>query len=275
MVRRMGLRAIVALIALGCAGIPAANAQSIFSTEYGGDFAAWADARRVRALDAINRADLSKDEIASILPLLRDLEESEQMRRNDIARLENELQFAEPGDVSVESRISEINAAHRDREARIWNTITERIGSTKAMMLRQLVDDSAVSVDQSAYYRSDHIARIDQMLTEWDTMIAQRVAAHEAYNKMVAEQTAAAEAHNQRVAREEAEAKILREQALAARTAPAPAVTVTEAQTTVETQPAPAVTRTEQPAAEVREQPARFHRATPKPKRAKRVRGLG
>ena len=265
MARRVGLCASFgALLTLGFAGIPAANAQSIFSSDFNGDFATWSESRRVRALDAINRADLSKSEIASILPLLRDLEESERIRRSDFARLEQDLLFAERGDISVEARIAEINAAHNDRVSKIWMTISDRIGAGKSAMLRSLVDDTAV-IDQTAYYQSDRIARMDSIMAEWDRLSQERVARYEEYNRMVAEQVAAAERHNQMVAQQESEAARLRAQAVATVPAPAPEVTVTE--TVVQQQPARAFRST--PA------PTTFQRAAPKPKRTKRVRGLG
>jgi hypothetical protein len=275
MVRRVGLGALGAILTLGFAAIPRANAQSVFDPTYT-DFRSWSEARRLRALDAINRVGLSKEEIASILPLIGDLEESDNMRRNDIARLENDLLFSEPGEPSMETRIAEINTAHDTRVARIWDTISARIGADRAMQLRRLVDDSVV-IDQTAYYNNaDRLARIDAIFVDWDKHTQERIAAHEEYNRKLAEAVAAAEAHNQRVAREEAEAQKLREQALAAAQAQPPAVAVTPVETTT---PAPVTTPAE--TAEVTQpapQPARAFRSTParqQQRRTRRVRGLG
>lgn len=245
MVRRVGFRAFGALLTLACVGIPAANAQAFFDAQLNGDFVTWSETRKARALDAINRADLSKEEIASILPLLRDLEMSERIRRADLARLENDLLFASKGDINVESRIAEINAAHRDRINKIWMTITDRIGVTKATTLRSLVDDSVI-VDQTAYYRSDFIARTDSIFAEWDRLIVAREE----------------RSRQERLAYEER----IRSQPPVVTVVPIPeqpVITETTVQAqTVQTQVRPTP-------------PARFHRSPAPVKRAKRVKGLG
>ena len=251
MVRRVGLGAACALLTLGFS-VVSASAQTFIETQ--GDFAAWSEARRAKALDAINRADLSKQEIASILPLLRDLERSEQIRRADLAQLENDLLFAKKGDIIVDSRIATINAAHRERVSKIWMTITERIGATKAATLRSLVDDTVI--DQSAYYRSERISRIDQIIIDWDKATSDRIAMHERHNAMVREQIAANE-------------RLLQQQAVVTVT-PVPEQPVI-AETVVQTQSVQTTVRPVQPA-------ARFHRSAPAKqpvKRAKRVKGLG
>ena len=247
MVRPVGVGALCAFLTLTFAGLPA-NAQSIFESQ--GDFAAWTEARRARALDAINQADLSKQEIASILPLLRDLERSEQMRRADFGRLENDLLFTKKGDINVDSRIAAINAAHRERVNKIWMTISQRIGSTRAATLRMLVDDTVV--DQSAYYRSDRITRIDQILLDWDKATQDRIAMH-------------ARARGPLAAYE-----LQRRQAPVVTVVPVPEQPVI-AETVVEAQRVETTVRPVQP-------PARFHRSAPAKqpvKRAKRVKGLG
>jgi hypothetical protein len=273
MVRKVGLGALGALLTLSFATIPRANAQSLFDPQYTGDFTQWSEARRVRAVDAINKMDLSEEEIASILPLIRDLEDSERMRRADIDRLEHEMLFDGRNEVSVESRMAEINTMHRDRVTRIWETISDRIGADRAMTLRRMVDDS-MQIDQTAYYQSDRIARIDSIMVEWDKATAARVAAHEEYNRKLAEQVAALAEHDQRVAREEADAKLQRERALAAAQPAEPAPPVV-AVTPVEPTPVPAETAVQPAPAQ---QPARAFRSTParqEQRRTRRVRGLG
>ena len=237
-----------AILTLGLAGLcGAASAQTVHYDSYvtsNKEFTYWTAERKAKAVDAINRADFSKKEIASILPLLSDLENSERMRKADIAGLENDLIFSRKH-IDVDARLSEIDARQYSRVSKIWTAIADRIGPTKMAVLRDTVEGGRI--DEMAYYRSDHLARIDTLIAEWDRLANERVAAMERYRAMMQEQVA---------------------------TAPVRTAFPEEAPTVVLTpETAPAVS----PAPAVVSQPkARFHRSPVKKGHAKRrVRGLG
>lgn len=126
------------------------------------------DAARVRALQAINDADLSKQDIASVIGLLRDLRDAETSYMLSTGITANDLmahsgtQFA-----SHETRVDTARRAYLDRRDSIWKTIHERLGDPKANAIHNLVEFRGTH-PTTAYYTTDRIRRMDEVFTWWD-----------------------------------------------------------------------------------------------------------
>ena len=154
----------LALSLIGSAGIAKAQTTADFTwTPYN------YETSRVRALQAINDADLSKDQMASIIGLLYDLRDSERDSRLATAFSAEDL-MAEHGTnyASHETRVNDIFRTYSDRRDRIWSLIRDRIGASKADTLKALVEWNPPAM-QTSYY-DDRIRRIDTLLTEWDAL---------------------------------------------------------------------------------------------------------
>jgi hypothetical protein len=108
------------------------------------------------ALKAVIDQGLSVDDMIAALPLLMDLRDAEhwQMYNADV-----------PSNDFTAKRSS------------IWQTISDKIGSTKADSLRKLVEPVAEDVTKS-YVRSVHIERMESLLADWDRQSAARIAAY-------------------------------------------------------------------------------------------------
>lgn len=154
----------VALSLIGSAGAVGAQATTdIVWTPY--DY----DTARVRAIQAINDADFSKQDIASVLGLIRDLRDSEMnYRMSQVITSDDLMAYSGTAHASHETRVNDARQAFMTQRDSIWATITERLGASKADALRNLVEFRPAMVTTTTYYDSPRIRRIDEILTWWD-----------------------------------------------------------------------------------------------------------
>ena len=265
------LCAFCAFLTLVFSGRLPAIAQSSTEIQNTDVMTVWSEAHRARAMEAETRTGLTADEIAAIKPLLEELEDSEKMRLADINRIQNDLLFVDRLELDVEARTQQINAEHSRRVERIWAAIGDRIGAARAGSLRAHTYGTAV-VEQTTLYQSEHMAKIDQALADWDKATQERIVLHE-QNRLIREQIAAND---------------LARQEVAAAASTAPGVTVSP----VVEQPAGVAATAESPRAEVAAPPAaaqsetavesaaaaRRQRGASEPQpvnRRKKIRGLG
>ena len=266
--RMVGLCAACVLLTLGIAGSQPANAQSQVDQPYLDVTMAWSEAHQARLADAATRVSLTADEAAAVKPLLDELAQADQERRDEIAQIEHDRLFVDSPEMDVNTRTDQINAEYRRRVERIWAAIGDRIGATKAADLRAYIYGTAVT-SQTTLYQSEHMAKIDQAIADWDKAPAERIAMNERHDAMVREQVAA----NER----------LRQEAAAAQVAPAVSVTpVAEAPVAGEAPVQnPAVEASAPPPARQRATgvtsgaASRPHRDTQPVNRRRRVPGLG
>ena len=153
----------LALGLIGSASAISAQTTEVIWTPY--DY----DTARVRGLQAINDADFSKHEIASVLGLLQDLRDAEmQYRMTTVITADDLMAHTGTQYASHETRVNDARQAFMTRRDSIWATITERLGPSKADALRNLVEFRPATVTTTTYYTSDRIRRIDEILTWWD-----------------------------------------------------------------------------------------------------------
>ncbi len=129
---------------------------------------------RFEAAKTFRDINLTAHEIASILPLLMDLRDSERTMKCQVDELESDV-LVRPASyqpkVSYETQVEVCRTNFHNHRDRIWATISKRIGSTKCDSLRALVEPTE---HRETIEVSDGIKRIDKIIAEWDVLIQQR-----------------------------------------------------------------------------------------------------
>ncbi len=136
---------------------------------------------RVTALQTFRSIDLSRDDIARILPLMVALRDAQRTMWADTANLEGDLVVlanSRSPKVETATAIDQGWQRYRDRRDKIWVKVTDRIGASKAAGLRNLVEPEKHEIDSTQV--SERIHRIDTLLAQWDAETRQRLAANKA-----------------------------------------------------------------------------------------------
>jgi len=156
----------LALSLIGSAGAAKAQTTTVWTwTPY--DY----PTARVHALQAMNDADLTKQDIASVIGLLRDLRDAEMNYTMASAITTNDL-TAHTGtqNAGFETRVNDARRIYMDKRESVWRVIHERLGDKKANALHDLVEFSSAQPMTTTYYynNADRIRRIDEIFTWWD-----------------------------------------------------------------------------------------------------------
>jgi hypothetical protein len=125
-------------------------------------------ANLAEAMDKIDSCNIGSNDIAKALPLLYDLRDKESHERQKIDLIVYDPNYTYHGSGKM-TRMEQIDATHRnfeERAAKIWNTITDKIGAEKANCLRDTVEWKRD--DTLAYVPSEHMRRIDALIAQWD-----------------------------------------------------------------------------------------------------------
>jgi len=129
--------------------------------------------------------NFTQHDLIAILPLLQDLRDARQMcyAKEDAIVAELVTTKGDHQKLAGDTRLQECNRMLADRQRSIWNTISDRLGSDKAMALRNLAEPKTEDVSRVAY-TDVYLQRIDVMLADLDKMAAARIAANGGVNPL-------------------------------------------------------------------------------------------
>lgn len=138
--------------------------------------AAGPSAGRVAVAQIFSDKSFSQHDLESILPLLQDLRDAQQMCNSKIDAIYSNA-ITSRDDRSAETRVKDCSAKCAEQQTSIWSTISNRIGSDKANALRYAVEPRTEDVSRNTY-TDVYLQRIDTMLVDLDKMSAARIAAN-------------------------------------------------------------------------------------------------
>ncbi len=160
-----------AVLALGLLNLPVVGQSQTTSYNYstdGGMYAAGTG--RAASLDKINAANITGHDIEMVLPLLYDLRDADrQATMADANYVAMNGSSAQNSQGSMQQAVSDARQRFNERAQNIWSTISQRLGADKANALRSLVEPQPI---QTTAMQSEHITRIDQLLSQWDQQVA-------------------------------------------------------------------------------------------------------
>jgi len=191
MYRRAPRSLVGTLVALALAAAPGAsfaqndkhdsrsNSTSTYRSDMHDWHAAGPSAGRVAVAQIFADKSFSQHDLESILPLLQDLRDAQQMcdARIDVIYTDAVTSRHSHDKMAADTRVQDCQRKLADRQNTIWSTINDRIGSDKANALRYAVEPRTEDVSRNTY-TDVYLQRIDTMLVDLDKMTAARIAAN-------------------------------------------------------------------------------------------------